>query len=106
MKECKANQFDLESALTFALQFIADLGQQWFELAGPVRLKFQKLLFPDGILYDRETGFGTARLGCIFSLYERWGGSNAHLVRLMDVSWNQIMDELQEFDRRRRKLDE
>lgn len=29
------------------------------------------LIFPDGISYDRETGFGTADMGCIFELSRR-----------------------------------
>src|SRR3989344_1161210 len=44
------------------------LTKQWLNLAPTLRARFQKLVFPQGITYDRETGFGNVVLGRIFNL--------------------------------------
>ena len=42
--------------------------------------KFQKLVFPEGILYKRGEGFGTARLGLIYEMNEACGDNKSLLV--------------------------
>lgn len=39
-----------------------------------------KLIFPDGIAYTKNKGFGTARLGLIFELNKTSGGKKSDLV--------------------------
>lgn len=66
MSECNIDKLDVEGVLTFATNFINNLGRQWFELSTEIRPRFQKLVFPEGIPYIRGEGFGTAKLGLIY----------------------------------------
>ena len=68
VSEARIEQFDIEAAVSYATQFIADLYQQWFDLPAPVRPRFQKLVFPEGITPKQLAGVGTVKLGCIFEL--------------------------------------
>jgi len=70
LNETRIDQLDVEAVLSFAIQFIKDLSRQWFDLPQQLRPRFQKLIFPEGISYDREKGFGTAKLGTIYEATE------------------------------------
>lgn len=67
MSESRIEQFDIEAALSYANQFIRNLGRQWFDLTQSHN-RFQKMVLPEGISYDRKNGFGTAKLGLIFEI--------------------------------------
>ena len=66
--ETQTDRFDLEGAIAYAERFMADLGRQWKDLPPHLSPRFQKLVFPEGIRYDKNAGFGTARLGLVFEL--------------------------------------
>ena len=80
MSECKIDQFDIEAALSYAIAFVRDLGRQWFDLPAEIGPRFQKLIFPEGIPYTRNKGFGTAKLSVIFELNQQSHGSKYHTV--------------------------
>ena len=85
MAKCKIDQFDIEAALAYATAFLRDLGRQWFDLRPETRPRFQRLLFPDGIPYTRNKGFGTAKLSVIFELNQQSHGSKYHTVDLPGI---------------------
>jgi hypothetical protein len=97
LSEARIEQLDVETAVTFATNFIGDLGRQWFDLPPDLRPRFQQLIFPEGVSYSRSKGFGTTKLGLIFELYRQTAGENPSLVDLMGVGWNQILAELREW---------
>lgn len=68
------------AAIIFATKFVFDTGRQWFDLKPEVRPRFQKLLFPTGILYSRNEGFRTTKLGLIYELIENSQGESSRLV--------------------------
>lgn len=78
--ESKIEQFDLEATITYAISFVADLGRQWFDLNPELRPRFQKLLFPEGILYSKKEGFRTTKLGLIYELIELSNDDTSRLV--------------------------
>jgi site-specific DNA recombinase len=83
ISENKIEQFDIEGALEYATSFIKQLGQQWFDLPHELKPRFQKLVFPVGCPYSRQTGFGTMKLGYIYELNEinrQTGGDLSTLV--------------------------
>jgi len=80
MNECQIDKFDIEGALSYTNQFITNLARQWFDLSAPVVLRFQKLIFPEGITYDRENGFGTTKLGLIYEQNRLSAGRPSRLV--------------------------
>jgi len=95
LSESRIEQFDIEGVLTYATNFISNLGRQWFDLAPTLRPRFQKLLFPEGLPYDRAHGFRTAKLGLVFEINQACLGEKSQLVDSLRNSWNQIIEELQ-----------
>lgn len=95
--ETHIDQLDIEATLSYATQFMCNLDRQWFDLSPERRLRFEKLVFPKGIPYTRQVGFRTTKLGCIFELNHQWDGSKSHLVRLVRLSSNQIIEDLTVF---------
>lgn len=85
LSETRIDQFDIEGVLNFATNFIADLPRQWFDLSPETRVRFQKRVFPEGIPYKRDFGFGTARLGFIYELNRQSANSNTHMVALAGI---------------------
>ena len=106
LNETHIEQFDVEASVSYATNFIRTLGRQWFDLSPQLRPQFQKLLFPDGIPYDRETGFGTAKLGLIYKINQQCDGSKSSLVDCMRIGWNSILKELAVWDELRRLIAE
>ena len=101
LSETRIDQFDIEGALCYAEQFIRNLSRQWSELPDALRPRFQRLVFPEGLPYDRKTGFGTSKLGCLFRLNEGRMSDKSALVDSVRIYWNQLLRELLEYDRLR-----
>ncbi len=80
LSECRIEQFDIEASVIYATKFIGDLGRQWFEISPKLRPRFQKLVFPEGLAYEKNKGFGNIKLGLIYELIERSGGKKSHVV--------------------------
>ena len=80
LSESHIEQFDLEGALAYAINFIGDLGRQWFDLPPQIRHKFQKLVFPEGIAYQRNKGFRTAKLGLIYDINRQFVENKSPMV--------------------------
>jgi len=53
-------------------QFNPRLIFETFDLSSQLRPRFQKLVFPEGIPYQRNKGFGTTKLGLIFKLNQQF----------------------------------
>ncbi len=98
LNETRIDQFDIEGALAYANQFISDLGRQWLDLAISHK-RFQKMVFPDGISYIRNSGFGTAKLGLIYELNSTCGLEKSLIVDYALTGWNQIISELREWEK-------
>ena len=85
LNETKIDQLDIEAAYDYAVSFIRDLERQWFDISERLRPRFQKLILPDGISYERGKGFGTARLGYIFEVNREFGDVKSPLVDLRGI---------------------
>ena len=59
LNESRMESFDIEGALNYAINFIRNLGRQWLDLPTELRFRFQKLIFPAGISYNKNSKFGT-----------------------------------------------
>ena len=79
MSEANIDQYDMEAGINYAKHSIQNLAKQWLDLEVPLRAKFQKLVFPVGISYDRIFKFGTPQLGRIFTL------NQAYLMKKTDL---------------------
>ena len=96
LSETRIEQFDIEGVLSFANNFIVNLGRQWIDLETS-HLRFQKMIFPEGISYTRNIGFTTTSLGLIYELNRTSGTQKSPLVDCSLTSWNQIMAELKQW---------
>lgn len=89
------DRFDLLSALCVVADFILSLGQFWRGLEPPMSSRFQKLIFPEGITYRQNVGFGTAKLAYIFELNQNFAAQKSALVDFVGFNWNRFKEELQ-----------
>jgi site-specific DNA recombinase len=78
--ESRIDQFDMEAALAYANHFITNISRQWFDCSPQLRARFQKLVFPEGIVYYRKEGFRTAKLGYIYTLNQQFFAQKSHMV--------------------------
>lgn len=101
----KIDSFNIEGTLSYAADFIGNLCEQWLELSPNIRARFQKLIFPEGIPYDRKKGIGTAKLGYIYELNQRVGNLKSQDVDFEQIDWNNIIQELKEWQELREVMD-
>ena len=80
LNETLIDQYDIEAGITYCKQAIRDVSRQWLDLPPILRSRFQKVIFPTGIAYDRITGFGTVKLGRIYTLNQHSADKNYTLV--------------------------
>jgi len=97
LSEANIEKFDIETALTYATNFIKNLGRQWIDLAPQLRPRFQKLVFPEGIPYSREKGFGTAKLGLIYEQIKQFDGKKSQDVDIAGKTLNRLQVYLLKF---------
>ncbi len=85
MRESEAGEgiVDLNKLFAFALDFVAQFGAGWAGKPLEIQQRFQQILFPEGIPYDREKSFGTSILGPIFKLkseFDREKSKSVHIL--------------------------
>ena len=80
LNEVSIDTFDIEAGISYAEQFVSDIKRQWLDMEPLLRPRFHKLLFPQGLRYDRKTGYGTVEVGLIFKLNEEFVLSNSFVV--------------------------
>ena len=80
--EAQTNESGLEVIIAYGTQFARNIARQWQDLEDPAQLShLQKLVLPEGITYDKNTGtFGTAVLSPVFKLYQEYKTSKSDLV--------------------------
>ena len=80
--EAKIEEFDVETAIAYAIQFIKNMARQWQDLDDiKQKQRLQQLVLPQGITYDRKTrNFGTAILSPVFRLFEDSAISKSRFV--------------------------
>ncbi len=75
--------YNVEEGIQFAIDSMTNILKNWLSLDIALRIKFQKLIFPNGICYTKNSGFGTPELGCILRLNSEYSTDklqNEHLV--------------------------
>jgi site-specific DNA recombinase len=80
VSEAKIDQYDVEALLTYADKFTENLGRQWVDMPNPLKPRFQKFVFPEGIGYEKGIGFRTAKTASIFELCERYDAQKSKAV--------------------------
>jgi hypothetical protein len=96
LDESRIEQFDVEGTLSYANSFISDLGRQWLDLATS-HSSFQKRVFPDGISYKRNEGFGNPNLGLIYEMNRTFVNQKSPNVDCSLIDWKKIVLELKQW---------
>ena len=89
MRENNIDKLDVETSVVYATNFISDLPRTWIDLDVETKKRFQKLILPEGITYDRKLGFGTAKLGRIYEINRQLDGQKTNVVDLGRIVPNQ-----------------
>ena len=66
LHDAKLEEFDVEGVLEFANRIMNDLSRFWVQATLEQKIKFQRVLFPDGLKFDGGS-FGTAKTWYAFS---------------------------------------
>ena len=85
LNETHIEEWDIEAAISYATQFIRDLPRQWLEYTLENKQRFQQLAFPEGIIYEKENGCRTTKLGLIYELLQGVDTPNFNLVPLAGI---------------------
>lgn len=65
LHDAELDEVDIEAVLNFAEHLILDARRMWTEATLDQRQRLQQLLFPRGVTYSHQNGFGTAE-HCLF----------------------------------------
>ena len=71
LNESKLEQLDVEATISYATNFVSNLSRIWFDLPPELKSRFQKLIFPRGVSYEKDQKFGTTKLGLIYELIQK-----------------------------------
>lgn len=88
--ETHMDQMNYEESVDIALTFLADIATHWRRQPAHIQRQFQQLVFPEGIRYVPNEGFGTAKMAVIFELNRDFDGDKSKLVDQTVRHWNQI----------------
>ena len=66
MTELDLEDVDIEGAMDMAGALLSNLSAYWLRLNTTKRVRFQSLLFPDGLAWSHSEGLRTVGSGCIF----------------------------------------
>lgn len=97
--EHEVHNVDLERMFVYALDFTRRFGGKWSAIPLEFQRRFQNLVFPEGISYHKNIGFGTAKVGLIFELFRDFNAEKSPVVRWRGRSWNLVYEHLREFAR-------
>ncbi len=67
LHDAQLEEIDIEGVLGFAESVILDAQRLWMEGTLEQRQRLQKVLFPKGVTYSTQSGFGTAETSLFFS---------------------------------------
>jgi site-specific DNA recombinase len=108
LRESQYENFDVESVISYAISLIRNLNEEWSQFPPHLWSRFQKLIFPEGISYQKNCGFGTAKLGVIFSLNKVFlkdtSLQKSQVVAHSRFSWNQLIKELEDWQQIQKTL--
>ena len=97
-----------EQIIDDAMQFIDTPDIFWNHAKTDVRQDIQKLLFPNGLVYNFETGFGTTNIQMATSVKgikkDLSESEKSHLVSPTGLGWNTLHESIVELDRKLEEL--
>jgi site-specific DNA recombinase len=78
--DARLEELDIEEVLEFAQHVLGNAAHLWLESSIDQRQRLQKVLFPTGLAYHPENGFGTAVTGSMFNVLTDFSGEKTRLA--------------------------
>jgi hypothetical protein len=88
---------DLEAALNFATSVLSNVAAFWIQCSTDQKQRFQKVLFPNGLIFNGET-YRTAETCLAFSYLKGISEGDSSLASQSIPSWNQIIAWLKDME--------
>ncbi len=99
-QEAAGDEFNIEMAIHLACLMVQNAGRLWYKMTElDRRQRLQRALFPDGLAYHQETGFGTAASTYPVRVLREFSAGGSRMARPRGVSWNYLADFLGKLDR-------
>ncbi len=70
LNEVQIEEWDIETAIAYAINFMKDLPRQWADYTLEQKQRFQQLVFPEGIKYARDKGMLEPKLSPIYEILQ------------------------------------
>ena len=93
--QAQTDELDLEVLLDFGENLMMNTAQMWLDLGFEQKLRFQRVLFPDGLTFDGES-FGTVVTSPVINYLRDISTGKVSMASHTVPSWNQIMPWLRE----------
>ncbi len=77
--DLQIEEFDVESCVNYCLYFMVNVYKLWYEVKLTDKIKFQEMIFPEGVLYD-YSAFGTTKTADIYTLKSLIDTPNSTMV--------------------------
>jgi site-specific DNA recombinase len=81
--DARLDELEIEAVLAFAKHVLGNIARLWMDAGVESRLRLQRVVFPDGLTYSAEAGFGTPISSSFFNLSEEFGCMDSSLVSPM-----------------------
>ena len=82
--DLQIEEFDVETCVNYCLYFMVNVYKLWYEVKLTDKIKFQEMIFPEGVLYDYST-FGTTKTAHIYTLKQLIDTPNSTMVRPVGI---------------------
>lgn len=83
LHQVSADDEDIEALLTFSNRILADPATLWTDSTIENRQRLQQVLFPDGLVYSKQDGFGTTPTSSAFNALADFHTSESNLASPM-----------------------
>jgi site-specific DNA recombinase len=83
LSDSQLDELEVEAALAFAQHALTNTAVFWFDSNVEQKQKFQRMIFPEGISYSIEAGFGTGVTSVFFKQIEEISSEKSLLVSPM-----------------------
>ncbi len=85
LNRLQEEHFDVDKVIDLIANFLLVWWQKWPKFEPSFLARFQKFIFPEGIPYQKNVGFGTAKTCYIFELYQNFVNPKSYLVALRGI---------------------
>lgn len=99
LDELERQQTVRETDIELAINLMENVSEQWALSDADLKLRFQNMLFPKGVIYDEQSGkFGTPQISplyrCIATKKDLPDPEKSFLVAQVHSNWNLLLSEL------------